>query len=135
MKIKYLNKKNSGLTLIEVLIALAIISIAVTAIIKATTQNIRVTTHLQNKTVALWIAKSMTNEMRLNAKRLIGSQNKLSRPIYFLDHTWFVNAEKQETPNPHIDKIMVAVYLHDPEVDEEQLPLARIESYVYQSQL
>jgi prepilin-type N-terminal cleavage/methylation domain-containing protein len=52
----------SGLTLIEVLVALAIISIALTAIIKATSENIRGTAYLQDKTIAMYVARQILNE-------------------------------------------------------------------------
>ncbi len=52
-----------GLTLIEVLIALAIVGIAMTAIIKATSQNIRSTAYLQNKLIAMWVGQQVSNEM------------------------------------------------------------------------
>src|SRR5688572_4407010 len=55
--------KQSGLTLIEVLIALAIISIAFTAILLSTSQNIRNTEYLQSKQTASWVSTAVINQV------------------------------------------------------------------------
>ena len=60
----------AGLTLIEVLIALAIVSIAMTAIIKATSQNIRSTQYLEHKTLAAWVGEEVLNKARVELLRL-----------------------------------------------------------------
>lgn len=62
--------KRAGFTLIEVLIALAILSISLTAIIKATSQNIKDTAYLQEKTLALWVGLNELNEARAGYIRL-----------------------------------------------------------------
>lgn len=123
--------KQRGLTLIEVLIALAIVSIAMTAVIKATSQNIRATNHLQNKTMAMWVAKLIINEARVEVLRFPSPQNKMEQSTHLLGRTWFWRAEKKETPNPRIKKIEVTVFASEKE-REEVSPLASVESYVYQ---
>jgi general secretion pathway protein I len=57
-------KQQRGFTLIEVLIALAILSIALTAIIKATSQNIRDTAYIQHKMIAHYVALDVINAAR-----------------------------------------------------------------------
>lgn len=123
--------KIRGLTLVEVLIALAVVSIAMTAIIKATTQNIRATDHLQNKTMAMWVAKLIVNEARVNVLRFPSPQNKLAQTTFLLGREWYWRAEKNQTPNQHIQKIVVRVFASEKERESDSA-LANVESYVYE---
>lgn len=124
-----LKKKTAGLTLIEVLIALAIMSIAMTAIIKATSQNIRNTAYLQKKTTALWVGKLIMNEVRLGLLVLPRSSGPSKDKRVFLEKEWYWQAKREETPNKRIDKIEVEVF--DKEQIEEASPLISLESYIY----
>jgi general secretion pathway protein I len=119
-----------GLTLIEVLIALAIISIAMTAVIKATTQNIHSTYYLQKKTLALWVAEEVINESRANLLHIGDSSGNQKLTTEMLGHDWYWHKEEEETPNPNIKKIVVKVYEQDNDV-EERSPLITLESYLY----
>ena len=58
--------KNFGFTLIEVLIALTILSIALTAIIISTSQNIKDTFYLQNKNTAEQVVKIHATKLTLD---------------------------------------------------------------------
>lgn len=60
-----MQKKNRGFTLIEVLIALAIISIALVAIIKVTGQSALHTAHLRDKVAAHWVAMNVLARMQI----------------------------------------------------------------------
>lgn len=132
LKVWSVNKQMRGLTLIEVLIALAIVSIAITAVIKATSQNIRATNHLQNKTVASWIAKSALNGVLLNASPQDTELNTRIA-LFVLNKEWQVVIDKKETPNPHIMKVLVKVYDQDPDMHNDLPALAQLESYLYEN--
>lgn len=123
-------RKQFGLTLIEVLIALSIISIALTAIIKATSQNIRTTGYLQTKTIAMWVGQQVLNEARVNLLRLPNSPDTLKQSTTMLGHDWFWEADQQDTPNKRIKKIEVKVFAKEPE-DDAAPALITLESYVY----
>lgn len=119
-----------GLTLIEVLIALAIIAIAMTAVIKATSQNIRGTSYLQDKTMAMWVGQQVMNEARVGLRKLPDSSDKLHDVTNMLGRDWYWQASQEETPNKRIRKISVNVYTHEAD-DEESAPIVSLESYVY----
>ena len=102
-------KKNSaGFTLIEVLIALAILSIALTAIIKSTSENIKNTAYLQNKTIATWVGTEIINEMRAGVLP-IPTTDTVEQETEMLGKKWVWQAETTSTPNPRIKKIIVTV--------------------------
>lgn len=118
----------TGLTLIEVLIALAIMSIAMTAIIKSTSQNIRGTGYLQTKTIAMWVGKQVMNEARLGLLVLPLSSDKVKEKTSMLGRDWYWQAGRESTPNKRIDKIEVDVYESE---EQESSPIISLESYVY----
>jgi general secretion pathway protein I len=57
-------KRSTGFTLIEVLIALAIIAIACTAVVKAVSDSIRVTTDLERHAAANWVASNVLAQIQ-----------------------------------------------------------------------
>lgn len=120
-----------GLTLIEVLIALAIVGIAMTAIIKATSQNIRSTGYLQKKTIAMWVGQQVVNEARANLIQLPNPPDKLKQSTIMLNREWTWTANQEGTPNQRIKKITVKVF-DKADIDEEDAsPIITLESYVY----
>ncbi len=102
-----MRRSEQGLTLIEVLIALAILSIALTAIIKSTSQTIRNTLYLQNRMIATWVGTDVINQIRL---RLLTIAEPLKQESYTLGQTWIWEASVNPTPNPRIKQIVVDVY-------------------------
>jgi general secretion pathway protein I len=131
---KHSRKSKVGLTLIEVLIALAIISIALTAVIKAVSENIRGTNYLQNKTMALWVGEEVMNEVRLGLLKLPGTSEQTTHHTLMLNRNWYWQAGQEETPNKSIRKIVVNVFGRDPEQDEDSTPIVKLESYVYKQE-
>jgi general secretion pathway protein I len=121
-------RNNSGFTLIEVLVALAIIGIAMTAIIKSTSQNIRDTHYLQQKVIANWVATRIINETRAGLINL-SKTDELTEETDMLNQTWVWKANVEETPNPNIQSIKVAVFRKDS--DHE---LIQLSSYIYAQQ-
>lgn len=56
--------RNKGFTLVEVLIALLIIAIALTAVIHATTQTTRSLNRVQEKMIAHWVGMNVLSEVQ-----------------------------------------------------------------------
>jgi general secretion pathway protein I len=101
---------NRGFTLIEVLLALVILSIALTAILQATVQNIKDTRYLQQKTIAHWVGSQIINEARAGILKLPAVPAVLKEKTWMLNEKWSWQAYLNSTPNPHIQKISVDVY-------------------------
>jgi general secretion pathway protein I len=119
-------KTRAGFTLIEVLIALAILSIALTAIIKATAQNIKDTAYLQEKTLAHWAGLAVLNETRAGYTRLPLQPDTLTRDITLLGEKWTTEAYQTNSSNPHIHQIHVDVFPAN-----KKNKLASLTSYYY----
>jgi general secretion pathway protein I len=109
-----MKNKNAGFTLIEVLIALVIISVAMTAVIKTTTQNIRDTLYLQNKMIAHWVGMNTVNGVRAGLIKLSSQTDNIEESTVMLGEKWSWKAILEPTPNKAIAKIKVTVF-HDPD--------------------
>lgn len=121
-------KISAGFTLIEVLIALAILSIALTAIMKVTSQNIRDTTYLENKTIAHYVALDVMNTARAGLINLPKDNDKVDNDTVMLNKDWHWVLSMAKTPTKNIRKIKVEVFNKDND------PFADLTSYIYVSQ-
>ncbi len=81
-------QNNTGLTLIEVLVALVILSIALTAVIKVTAQNIKNAIYVQNKIIALWVGMNVINEVRGGILKLPLAPDHLEKETAMLNQAW-----------------------------------------------
>lgn len=100
-------QNKAGFTLIEVLIALVILSIALTAIIKSTSQNIKDTLYVQKKTIALWVGNQVMNEILVGLRKPPFA--KIKDKTIMLNEEWAWEAFAKPTPNQHIQEINVDV--------------------------
>ncbi|MHB1946860.1 MAG: type II secretion system minor pseudopilin GspI [Gammaproteobacteria bacterium] len=121
-------KNNAGFTLIEILIALAILAIALTAIIRATSQNIKDNAYLQNKTIATWVGTQVMNEARVNLIKLPEEPGKMEEETSMLGRKWLWQASTEPTANPQIKKLVVEVY--EP---TNNVKFSHLESFIYVS--
>jgi general secretion pathway protein I len=124
--------KSLGLTLIEVLIALAILSIALLAVIKASSEHIRATRYLQQKTIALWVGQLVMNEVWAGLIVLPDAPAVLKQSTKMLNKDWHWQASKIDTANKHISHILVQVFIKGQE--ESEAPIIDLETDVYHEQ-
>lgn len=124
-------QKQIGLTLIEVLIALAIVGIAMTAIIKSTSQMIRGTNYLQDKTIAMWVGQEVMNEVRVGIRNL-STSDPLEEITTQLGKDWRWKLSQEDTPNQRIKKIKVKVFAN--KTQDNDHPLMTLESYIYHAE-
>lgn len=102
------NKQSSGFTLIEVLLALSIIAIALTALLKATAQNIDNTHRIKEKTISHWIAMQGVSMIQLNLLTLNQSQES-TQVTTMLNQQWYWRARISSTPLKKLQKITISV--------------------------
>lgn len=111
------NNCNKGFTLIEVLIALAILSISLTALVKASSSDIEDTFYLKNKTLAYLVAYEAKQLIELDA---IGfNDNETSQKTSFANQAWAWSAIKQKSNYQGIDKIDITVLYNNKPIASE----------------
>ena len=101
--------RSKGFTLIEVLIALAILAMAFAALFTTMTQVTGNQIHIMNKTYGNWVADNVMNMASLH--QLSNLETSLSdRGTVTMGHepfTW--EAKKSTTPDEFVDKIEIKV--------------------------
>lgn len=97
-----------GFTLIEVLLALAVIAIALTALLKATSQNTVFTNRLKDKTIAHWVAMQGVAAIQLGLVRLNTNQES-TQTTSMAGQTWYWRAIVTPTSLKHMERISIRV--------------------------
>jgi general secretion pathway protein I len=101
-------KAHKGFTLIEVLLALAIIAIALTALLKATAQNIENTQRIKDKTISHWIAMQGVAMIQLNLVQVNPSQ-EATQVTTMLGEQWYWRANISPTPLQKVQQITMSL--------------------------
>ena len=104
-----LNKNTtSGFTLIEVLLALSIIAIALTALLKVIAQNIEGTQRIKEKTISHWVAMQGVAMIQLGLLQINPGQETTQDTLMLGEH-WYWRAKTQTTPQKSIQLITLVV--------------------------
>jgi general secretion pathway protein I len=101
-------KKYTGFTLIEVLLALSVMAIALTALLKVTGQNITNTQRIKEKTISHWIAMQGVSMIQLNLVTLNPSQDS-TQVTTMLNQKWYWRAKVSNTPIKKMQQITISM--------------------------
>lgn len=102
------NPKKYGFTLIEVLLALTVIAISLTALLKATAQNIENTHRIKEKSISHWIAMQGVSMIQLNLVQVNQSQES-TQATTLLGEKWYWRAKISSTPIKAIQQITISI--------------------------
>ena len=104
-----LNYKQTGITLLELMVALAVFSATAIAILDTIATTSRVVEDLEHKTIAHWVAGNKLSEINLKSKwPNIG----ISRDqVDMADRQWFLVTKVEATARPDMRRITVEVRL------------------------
>lgn len=122
MKADFLRCK--GFTLLEVMVALAVIAFALAAGASAVSSNARNASGLQQRTYAHWVAMNKMTELQLSNQWPATKTTKGSELM--ARHEWFWAIKVSKTPNPVMRRVDVMVR---PEEDDES-PLVTLTGFV-----
>ena len=101
-------KKSAGFTLIEVLLALAVIAIALTALVKATAQDVSNTQRIKEKTISHWIAMQGVAAIQLGLLHVPPTQ-EVTQVTKMLGQRWYWRAKLSQTPIKSMQQITITV--------------------------
>lgn len=114
-----------GFSLIEVLTALAVLAIALSAAVQATGQQARNATHLRDRTLAHWVAMNQAAERRIH--------NKWPAPGQFQGEesmggrTWYWSMSIANTQATAVRRMNISVFQHS---NRSTTPVAHLEAYL-----
>ncbi len=103
--------KARGFTLLEVLVALAIVSLGMIAVFGQINQSVAGASHLRNKTLAHWIALDQITELRI--KNEFPAVGEHSKEIEMAHALWRYTVKISETPADNLRRIDVSVAFED----------------------
>lgn len=101
-------QKLKGFTLIEVLLAMAIIAIALTALLKATIQNVANTQRIKEKTISHWVAMQGVAMVQLDVVEVRTNQ-EITKLTTMLGQRWYWRAKLSRTPIKSLEEITITV--------------------------
>ena len=100
---------HNGFTLLEVLVALAVLAIGLGAIIKVASQSTANITELRERTIASWVAANKINELLLAMDApAVGNQKGMSE---MAGQQWRWQVKVSDTPDRDMRRLDVSVSL------------------------
>jgi general secretion pathway protein I len=106
-----LPRRAGGFTLVEVLVALVIVALGLTALMVAVNGTARTSGFLRDKTLAQWIALNRLTEVRLNVVKF--GQNTDTGELDFGNRKWHYDTRYFDTSIASMKRVVVRVYLGD----------------------
>lgn len=102
-------KSLMGFTLIELMVALAVLAIGMTAVLHSTSQAAHAGTFLKQKTIAHWVASNRAAELSIN--REWPNPGVIKGTETMADQTWQLETEVQDTQVPELRLVTIRVSL------------------------
>ena len=115
-----------GMTLIEVLLALAIIGIALTAVIHSASQSIQQTVYLQQRTLATWTGLELLREIQTGLRSSLSDGAIAHGESERANQTWSWDITETSSKIPTIKTLHIKVF-----IEPEQQLRAEITGYLY----
>ncbi|WP_432455688.1 MULTISPECIES: type II secretion system minor pseudopilin GspI [unclassified Agarivorans] len=117
-------KAQRGMTLLEVMVALAVLAIAGTAVMKSASENLLSLNYIQDKTFALWVADNQMAELKLSGTWPGTSSRKGNTE--FAGQQWYWRSQGVATSDSDFIAVTLSVYRSA----EEKSALAEVTSYL-----
>jgi len=105
----YIKRDSAGFTLIEVIVALTILSIALYSIILSNIELIRNIDYLRNKTIATWVASNVVNKVKIGLIQPPLVIKPIYGKTYMMHSNWYWKIGFK-TLNPNQYQVNVSVF-------------------------
>lgn len=113
----------AGFTLVEVLVALAVVTTMMTALVLAGSSRVDGLSYMRDRTIATWIASNRLTGLRL--ARDWPDTGTREGEVEAVGRTWRWHAEISNTPDNHVRRVEITVRL-----DESDDRLSRMVGFV-----
>ncbi|GGA88718.1 type II secretion system protein GspI [Neiella marina] len=105
--------RQRGLTLIEVLVALAIFSYAAVSLMGASSQSLRSQSVLMEKNIASWVGQNQLAEFILRYKPATKSQGKMTGKVTMSERDWYYKISLNDGGSDYLRGVQVDVSLDE----------------------
>ncbi len=116
-----------GFTLLEILIALAILAITSIALLSQSQHSVATRSALQEKTLGLWIAENSMDTLR--AEQRWPATGADSEEVEVSEREWQVTTEVIETARPDMRRVTVAINTRS-QSGEFDKPVVELTSFI-----
>ena len=103
-----LGRKQGVFTLLEILSALAIAAIGITAVARATQGHVEMMQSSEDRVIAGWVASNYLASMRLGRRWRAPGENR--ETVVFAGRSWLVVETRSATDDPDIVRVDLDVY-------------------------
>ncbi len=100
-----------GLTLIEVMVALAIFALSGVAIMRAATEHLNAIGQIEDITIATWVANNRLNQMMINPTW--PPKNNAKGSVVMSDRTWYWQQAVTATNDAELKAVTIRVGLDE----------------------
>lgn len=107
MTTEHTRKLQTGFTLMEVLVSLAIFAVCAATLLKQSGQTLRQANALETRTLANWIAENRLEALRLEPSKLKPSKD--TEVHQFANRRWQVDTQILSTKVPTLYRIVVSI--------------------------
>ena len=109
----------AGFSLIEAMVALAVLAIASVGLIGAVEQHIDSTRGIERRAAAMWVAENRLAELE------VGAPEAGTPDVAMLGNRWRVGVARSATDDPALDRVVIEVF-----ASGEDTPLARLDGFL-----
>lgn len=120
--------KADGFTLLEVMVALLIVALALTTLVKGAAEKVNNANYLRNKTFAQWVAINKTSEWRV--QKLFPSVGRTSGQQMMGKQQWYWVANTIATEDKNIRRVEVSVFRDEENKNRKKQPLVRLIAFL-----
>ncbi len=110
---------DAGFSLIEAMVALAVLAIATVGLIGAVEQHIDSTRGVERRAIAMWVAENRLADLE------VGTPEANAEAVDMLGRTWSVTVNRTATSDPALDRVTITVAAAG-----EAAPLARLDGFL-----
>lgn len=115
---------NYGFTLLEVLVALAILAVSMSALVLAASSHSSNIAHLRNKTFAGIIASNKAEELQLS--KAWPSAGRSNGNVEMTRNEWHWEMQVHNTPDPNVRRAEISVFVKR----EDKTPVYTLTTYL-----
>ncbi len=122
-----MKKTSKGFTLVEVLVALAVLAIALPALLFNIAEQLSSLDYMREKSMAHWVAMNKMTELRLQNEHLdYLPRDKLNGSSMLAEREWFWTVETKKTVSDIVLRVDIKVRKTD---DDKDQALATVSNY------